>query len=154
MELLDGSAEGATAYLVADLRQPDVIFAEAASTLDLAEPVAVLMFTILHNIRDSEDPWAIVARYVDAVCSGSYVAISHLTADFNSEVMAQVAESLDRDMAEPFVLRGSDDIARFFDGTELLAPGLVHINDWRPDDAIPPVAGIPAPIYGAVGRKP
>jgi S-adenosyl methyltransferase/Nitroreductase family len=114
-------------------------------------------FTILHTVLDQADPWATVARYVDAVSSGSYLAISHLTGDFNPEVMAQVKDVLDEDMAEPFVLRSSDEILRFFSGTELVEPGVVHINDWHLEIAPsppPPAGDVAAPIYGGVGRKP
>ena len=154
--LLDSDASGATSYINGDLRDPENILLRAAATLDLTEPVAVLLFTILHTIRDDEDPWGLVAEFVAAVPSGSYLAITHLTGDFNPDVMAQVKAALDDDMAEPFMLRSSDEILRFFDGTEIEPPGLVHINEWHLElsPAPPPPAGdVAAPIYGGVARK-
>jgi hypothetical protein len=139
------------------MTDPDTILDTAAQTLDFTQPIAVLMFTILHTVLDQADPWATVARYVDAVSSGSYLALSHLSGDFNPEVMAQVKEVLDEDMAEPFVLRSRDEILRFFSGTELVEPGVVHINDWHLEIAPsppPPAGDVAAPIYGGVGRKP
>jgi hypothetical protein len=125
-----------TRFLVADMRDPHASLSNAAQALDFTEPIAMLMFTILHNVVDRADPWTTVARYLDAVCSGSYLAISHLTGDFDPDVMAQVNDALDRDMAEPFILRSREQILRFFTGTELVEPGLVHINDWHLE--IPP----------------
>jgi hypothetical protein len=89
------------------------------------------------------------------VPSGSYVAITHLTGDFSPEAMGRGKEVLDREMHEPFVLRSHAEINRFFEGTELVPPGLVHINEWYPDDAIPPApdGSIVPPIYGGLARK-
>jgi S-adenosyl methyltransferase len=155
--LLSGTPEGTTRFLVADMTDPNSILGDAAQTLDFNQPIAVLMFTILHTVLDQADPWATVARYVDAVSSGSHLAISHLTGDFNPEVMAQVKDALDEDMAEPFVLRSRDEILRFFSGTDLVEPGVVHINDWHLEIAPsppPPAGDVAAPIYAGVGRKP
>jgi S-adenosyl methyltransferase len=154
--MMASTPEGEAALLVADLRQPGGILDEATLTLDLSQPVALLMFTILHNILDEEDPWGLVARYVDAVPPGSYLAISHLTGDFNPREMARSKEVLDEGMAEPFIMRGRDDILRFFDGTDLVEPGLVQINEWHLDLPSPPPeqpGAVVAPIYGGVGRK-
>lgn len=154
--LLESSPEGATSYINGDLRDVKNIFLRAEATLDFAEPVAVLLFTILHTVADADDPWAIVAELVDGIVPGSYLAISHLTGDFNPEVMSQVSDALNEDMAEPFVLRTHDEIARFLDGTDLEEPGLAHINEWHLElpPAPPPQPGdVAAPIYGGVARK-
>jgi hypothetical protein len=154
--LLDTTSEGATAYVNGDLRDPANILLRAEATLDLAEPVAVLLFTILHTLRDEEDPWAMVAELVEAVPPGSYLAISHLSGDFNPDVMTQVSATLNEDMAEPFVLRKKDEILRFFDGVELVEPGLVHVNEWHLElsPSPPPLAGdVVAPIYAGIARK-
>lgn len=154
--LLESSSEGATSYINGDLRDVGNILLRAEATLDYAEPVAVLLFTILHAVRDSDDPWALVAELVDAMAPGSFMAISHLTGDFNPAVMDQVSDALNEDMAEPFVMRSRDEILRFFDGTHLTEPGLVHINEWHLDvpPAPPPQPGdVAAPIYGGVARK-
>jgi hypothetical protein len=155
--MMESTPEGAADLLVADLREPDTILARAAETLDFAQPIGLLMSTILHTLLDSEDPWGLVARYLDSVPSGSYLAISHLTGDFNPGEMARTKEVLDEGMAEPFVMRSREDILRFFDGTELLDPGQVHINEWHPElsDQLPekPNASIVAPIVGGIGLK-
>jgi SAM-dependent methyltransferase len=154
--LLESTSEGATAYISGDVRDPANIRLRAEVTLDFTEPVAILMFTILHTVADRDDPRRIVAELVDAVVPGSYLAISHLTGDFNPEIMGKVEESLDTDMAEPFILRTGDDILRFFEGTKIEDPGLVHINDWHleiPPPPPPPAGDVRAPIYGGVGRK-
>jgi hypothetical protein len=153
--LMASTPEGAVKYVVADLRDTGTVLSQAAETLDFGKPTAVLLFTILHHILDREDPWGIVRRLVDAVPSGSYLAISHLTGDFNPQEMAQGKEVLDREMAEPFIMRPKADIERFFEGLEMVEPGLVHIGDWRPDADTPqPVGGFKAPIWGGVARIP
>lgn len=154
--LMESTPEGAATFVVADLRDRDTVLDGARQQLDLARPIGLLMFTILHNVLDSEDPWAIVARYLDALPSVSYLAITHLTGDFNPEEMARGKEALDERMAEPFVMRARDDILRFFDGTDLVEPGLVPINDWHLE--LPPSpperpGSVAPPIYGGVGRK-
>jgi hypothetical protein len=154
--LLESNPEGATSYINGDLRDPQNILLRAEATLDFAEPVGVLLFTILHTIRDDEDPWTIVAGLLDAVPPGSYLAMSHLTGDLSPRQMADSKEVLDEEMHEPFILRTHADISRFFEDTDLVDPGLVPINDWKPDDAMPAAPAditMPPPIYGAVARK-
>jgi SAM-dependent methyltransferase len=154
--LLESSSEGSTWYINGDVRDVEEIILRAEASLDFDQPVAILLFTILHTLRDDEEPWALVAELVKAVRPGSYLAISHLTADFAPEAMRASSDRINEDMAEPFVLRTKDDILRFFTGTEMEEPGLVHINEWHlelPPEPPPPAGGIPAPIYGGVGRK-
>jgi S-adenosyl methyltransferase len=150
------AGEGAIDYIIEDIRNVETVLGRAAETLDFTQPVGVLMFTILHNLRTDEDPWALVRRYMDAVPSGSYLASSNLTGDFTPEAMAETKAALDEDMAEPFVLRTHEEIARFYDGLEFIEPGLVNVNEWHPDDGIPamPDGVVVAPIYGGVARKP
>jgi hypothetical protein len=148
-----GTPEGATDFLVADLRDPDSILQRAAKTLDLSRPVGVLVIGTLHTIRDDEDPWGIVARYMEAMPAGSYLAIAHLTADFNPEEMAEVSDRLNAAMREPFVLRPHAEIARFFQGLDLVEPGLVQVEEWHPDSPPDPDRRI-VDIYGGVARLP
>jgi hypothetical protein len=154
--LLESNSEGTTSYINGDLRDPKNILLRAEAILDMSEPVAALFFTILHTIRDDEDPWGLVSHLVSALPAGSCLAITALTGDFTPEAMSRSKEVLDREMHEPFVLRTRAEITRFFDGTELIDPGLVPINDWYPDDGIPPVTegSMVPPIYGGIGRKP
>jgi hypothetical protein len=157
--LLRSTPDGATAYINADLRNPDDILFQAASTLDFSQPVAVLLIAILHfDLRDDDaDPYAIVARLMDAVPAGSHLVISHLTQDIQPEVMAKLAEVVESNpmMDYRFAMRTRAEVTRFFDGTEILEPGVVPVEDWRPEEtkpARPPGVGEP-PFYGAVGRK-
>ena len=85
--LLTSSAEGVTAYLDADLREPQKILSEAAKTLDFARPMAVVLLGVLHNIGDQDDPHGIIRRLMQAVPRGSYLAIGHLTADIYPELV-------------------------------------------------------------------
>jgi SAM-dependent methyltransferase len=127
-----------TAVLRADLRDPDRILADAWA-LDLlraGEPIGVLLAGVLHFVPDSDDPAGIVARLRDALAPGSYLLISHATADGQPpEVIEGQRLSTRTDME--ITLRSRADIARFFDGFTLVEPGLVGIPWWRPDPAEP-----------------
>jgi SAM-dependent methyltransferase len=152
--LLTGTSEGATAYLDADLRDPDMILLQAAKTLDLSQPVAVMLLLILHLIPDSSDPHAIVAQLMDALAPGSYLAISHPASDIEPEAMAEMARRLNARQRPDTQgrLRGQADVCRFFDGLELLAPGLVQPHLWRPDpDHAAPKS--PVTAWCGVARK-
>lgn len=153
--LLESTPDGSTAFLLADLHDPDTILKRAAETLDLTQPVAVILVAVLHFFPDEADPWGLVRHIVDAVPSGSYVAISHLTGDFAPDAMAKVMEHLNRSSSDPFVLRPRDEIARFFAGLELVEAGLVQVDEWWPDpDQPPPTSGWRPSFYSAVGLKP
>lgn len=152
--LLQSTPEGEAAYIHGDLRDPDAILATAAETLDFAEPVALVLAGILYLIPDADDPYGIVRTLVDALPSGGYVVVSHMTGDFNPE-MADLVERLNESMAEPFTLRSRDEIARFLEGLELVEPGIVHVNRWRVGEGDPtPPGGDLVAYYAAVGRKP
>ena len=156
--MLRSHPRGATAYIHADLREPDVIVKKAAATLDLHQPIALVLIGLLHVIPDSEDPYGLVGRLVEAVPPGSYLAISHITTDGEPQHMSEVMERLGRTMqgSNPPALRPLPDVRRFFDGLDLVEPGLVPVNDWRPDQ-LPPPGQHPArrsPLYGAIARKP
>ena len=153
--LLNGTPEGATAYVQGDLRQPAAILEGAARTLDLTRPVGLLLVGVLHVVPDADEPRAHVAHLVDALAPGSHLVISHMTdaVDGGADLRALGAR-LDELMhaSNPPALRSRDEIARFFAGLELLAPGLVPVPEWRPDD--PAVAGArPTPLVCGVARK-
>jgi hypothetical protein len=155
--LLQSTPEGDTAYLSGDLREPQAILEQAASTLDFSRPVAVVLVGVLHVIPDQGAPYASVAALVDAVPSGSYLALSHMTNDVTADKMAVVHGRLDEKMrtTNPPALRPRAEIARFLDGLELVDPGLVPVAEWRPDDTPPAATGERVtPLYGAVARKP
>jgi hypothetical protein len=150
--LLSSAPSGATEYLDADLRHTGHILAEAAQTLDFAEPAAIMLMAILQHISDDDDPYRLVADLVAAVPSGSYLALSHPAKDIEAEKMAAMAERLNMMMAEKVTFRGQQEVARFFDGLELVEPGMVNVPLWRPGSA--EEASSPAALWGGVARKP
>jgi len=148
--LLTGSPPGVTDYLDADLRDPGKILTQAARTLDFAQPVAVMLIAILHVIGDGDDPYGCVARLIDAVPSGSYLALSHVASDIEPEKVADAMDRLSRAGNQQGAARSHAEVTRFFGELELVEPGLVQIPQWRP--GIETKRSIP--MWGGVGRKP
>jgi hypothetical protein len=149
--LLVSGELGHTHYIDADLRDTGRILAEAAQTLDFSRPVAIMLMAILQHIDEAEDPYAIVDSLLAAMPPGSYLAISHPAADIETEAMAQMAERLNKLMAEKVTFRSRQQVARFFEGLELVEPGMVRVQEWRPASEIE--AKSPAALWGGVGRK-
>ncbi len=147
--LLTSNPAGATDYVEADLRDTETILAAAARTLDFSKPVAVLLVGVLHCIPDSDDPAGIVAKLVAAVPDGSYLAISHPASDIHAEAMAQGAAMMNRAMTATITFRAREQVAGFFAGLELVAPGLVPTTQWRPD---PGADTTPLPGWVGVAR--
>jgi hypothetical protein len=142
-----------TAYIDADLRDTGKILPEAARLLDFREPVAVMLISVLHLIPDEDDPPAIITRLLEAVPSGSWLALSHPARDVHAGQVAEAADRFNQLAPGTATLRTRDEILRLFDGLELLEPGLVQVQRWRPGSAAPghgeQVAG-----YCGLGRKP
>ncbi|WP_376778528.1 SAM-dependent methyltransferase [Kitasatospora kifunensis] len=153
--LLSGNAPGSTTVVQADLRDPAAILADEAVRKLLApgEPVALLLFAILHFIDDADDPHAIVRELVDALPAGSYLALSHGTADFLAQNERDRGPAVYRNASAQLTLRSKEQVARFFDGLELLDPGLVTVAQWRPDQP-PAQTDAHTGIWAAIGRKP
>ncbi|OHV56539.1 methyltransferase [Pseudofrankia sp. BMG5.36] len=154
--LLTSTSEGRTAYLEADLRDPDGILAspEVRETLDLNEPVALSLFAILHFVPDGQGPDGIVSRLLDALAPDSYLALNHATPDFVApEIAAQVSEVY-RSQGIPFQARTRAEIARFFDGLELTDPGLVPVHRWRPAGEPENIPESDIASYGGLARLP
>jgi hypothetical protein len=148
--LLTSTPEGATDYIDADLRDTAKILDQAARTLDFARPVAVTMLAILHAIGEAENPYRMVAEVMAAVPSGSYLAISHLAADLEAEKMAQSRDRVNRISHQQYTHRTHAQVLRFFDGLEMVEPGLVELRRWRPA-----VGGARVtPGWCGLGRKP
>jgi S-adenosyl methyltransferase len=150
--LLVSGEQGRTHYIDADLRDTGQILAEAALTLDFSQPVAIMLMAILQHIDEAEDPYAIVNSLLDAVPPGSYLAISHPASDIETEAMAKMAVRLNKLMAEKVTFRSRAQVARFFEGLELVEPGMVRVQKWRPASEME--AKSPAALWGGVGRKP
>lgn len=151
--LLTSSAEGATAYIDADLREPEKILSapELPGTLDLTRPVGLMLLAVLHFVRDFEDPYGVVARLVAALPPGSHVVVSHATYDL---VPPDTVEQLERISRGQWRSRNAEEVARFFAGLELVEPGVVPIGDWRPEPGTPRPDPAEIVTYGAVGRVP
>jgi hypothetical protein len=154
-QLLRSTPEGACAYIYGDMRDPAQILTRAAETLDFGAPVAVILFGILHFFADADQPQAIVASLVGSLASGSYLAISHLARDVHSAEMTETFDRLNQQMSESVVLRTQAQVSAFFDGLEVIDPGVVQLPLWRPDpDNQRAGANRPLPMWCAVGRKP
>ncbi len=149
--LLGGSLT--TAVVRSDLRRPWELLARPTvrSLISLAEPVAILLVAVLHFTEDHEDPWAVVNCYKDLIAPGSYLVISHVTADHLSGDAAREAQAVYNGASAPGTARTREQIAAFFAGLDMVAPGLVNVSKWRPDH-IGPRPG-PAVFYAGVGCK-
>ena len=128
--LLTSSAEGETDYLLADLRDTGTILAEAARTLDFRQPVAVMLIAVLHFIPDGDDPYGIVKQLMDAVPTGSYLVISHAASDIAAEATAEMARRYNQMSPVSITPRSREQVARFFDGLDMVPPGLVPLSLW------------------------
>lgn len=151
--LMTSNSAGHTAFIHCDVRDPRAILDDPTlrATLDLGEPVALMLVGILMHVDDHEDPYGIVATLLDALPSGSYLTITHPTADFNAEAMGVIAGS-NRQSGITFRPRSQSEVEAFFSGLEMVEPGVVPTLSWRPDEPV----GDPlsAYMYAGVGRKP
>jgi hypothetical protein len=145
------SVAGPTTFIDADLRDVGMILSRAAQTLNFSQPVAVMLIAVLHLIPDEDDPWGTVASFMDAVPSGSYLVLSHPARDVETDRSEQAAQRYNQHVAAPMRRRNRAEVARFFDGLELVEPGLVQTYQWRPTTADP---AAPSSGYAVVGRKP
>jgi S-adenosyl methyltransferase len=153
--LLTSSPEGRTAYIQADLREPEKILANPMvhEVLDLSEPVALVLVAILHFIADGEDPGAIVATLLAALPPGSYLVASHITPEHDPESI-HGAERNYRASGVTAQARTAEEFGRMvFSGLELISPGVVLVSEWRPDEPGPRPKPAEVNWYGAVGRK-
>jgi hypothetical protein len=152
--LLTSGPRGGTGYLDADARDTGKILAEAGRLLDFGQPVAVMLIAVLHCVSDEDDPYQLVAELMRAVVPGSFLVISHPPIDMQRDApgMADVAAKLTQLMAQQVTMRTQSQVARFFDGLDLVDPGVVPIQQWRPDSE--EEAEARAAMWGGVARKP
>ena len=138
----------------ADLRWPRHLFAQPTvqSLIDLGQPVAVLLIAVLHFLEDREDPWAVVNWFKDQAAAGSYLVISHVTAEHLPADKAEQARAAYENASAPGVPRTREQIARFFGGLDMVSPGLVNVPDWRPAHIGLASPG-PVLFYAGIGRK-
>jgi hypothetical protein len=140
-----------TAYIDADARDTRRLLTEAAGILDFRQPIAVMLIGLLHCISDDDDPHRIVADLMAAVAPGSYLAISHPAADIHAGQMAEGAAAMNESLTAPVTFRKYEQIAAFFDGMDLIEPGVVPTTQWRPDSGADTK---PLPGWVGVARKP
>jgi S-adenosyl methyltransferase len=154
--LLTSTPAGACDYIDADLHEPDRILEAASRTLDFSQPVALMLVAILLHMTNDEEAYAIVRRLANALAPGSYLVIVHDTADIHGEEIQRAMQFFMDQGGEPLVARSREQITRFFDGLELVEPGVVTTSRWRPEskpfgeaDETEEVAQ-----YAGVARKP
>lgn len=163
--LLENAPDGTTGFIHSDLRDPPGLVQRAAATLDLSRPVGVMLLGTLSYIADERDPWRIVSQLMEPLAPGSHLAVSHIASDLEVEEMAEAArrqQEVGRSMPLPFVARSRAAVSRFFEGLELVGPGVTELDLWEPDpepDQIDGVDGLRSrppmiPAYGGLARKP
>ncbi|WP_436534729.1 SAM-dependent methyltransferase [Actinoplanes sp. HUAS TT8] len=154
--LLNGSRAGRTTYVESDLNDPEAILASPAlrQTLDLTQPVGLMLIAVLHFIHGDGAAAPIVGRLLDALPPGSYLVATHATSDFGTPEQQALYRQLVEQGKSDVWTRPRDEFAALFDGLELIEPGVVPASEWRPE----PGAGIPGRsdinVWTAVGRKP
>ncbi|MFJ8673139.1 SAM-dependent methyltransferase [Streptomyces sp. NPDC093589] len=152
-----GHPEGRTVYLPADLCQPEAIIedGELRATLDFDRPVALTLVAVLHWLPAEHDPYAIVSRILDALPSGSFLALTHVTNDFEPAALEEVADTFQAEGSQVNA-RSKADVLRFFDGLEMVEPGLQVVQRWRPertDLGADAFGDADIPLYAGVARK-
>ncbi|MEU6555021.1 SAM-dependent methyltransferase [Streptomyces sp. NPDC046915] len=152
--LLRGTPEGATEYLQADVRDPAAIIEGAKKVLDLDRPVALSLVALLHFVSDADGAHELVDRLLSELPSGSYLVMTHATADFTPEESAAATEKL-KAAGVTLALRSREEFTCFFAGLELADPGVEVVHKWHPElgDPVPGQDDGVIPGYGAVGRK-
>ncbi|KLJ03669.1 SAM-dependent methyltransferase [Streptomyces sp. KE1] len=149
--LLTSTPEGRTAYLDADLYQPEGILKAAESTLDLSRPVALMILNTLGHVEDPAEARELVGRLMAGLPSGSHLVVSDSTA--TSQGMIAASAAYNRSGAVPYHVRSVAEIAGFFDGLELAEPGVVQVTRWRAEENGPEAEAVAVDAYGGVARK-
>jgi hypothetical protein len=151
--LLSSTPQGITACVDADLRDTAAVLTQAAGALDFTQPVAILLLAVLDHVPGLDQARQIVARLLAAVPPGSFLVISHAASDIDPDETSEMIRILNEHLAEArYVGRPRDMVARFFDGLELVQPGVVKITKWHPRSGME--ARGPASLWGGVARKP
>jgi hypothetical protein len=129
--LLTSSREGSCDYIDGDLRAPDQIVAETARILDFSKPVGLMLLGVLHHLPDSDEAYSIVRQLVAALAPGSFLTINHSTSAISGEAMEEAVRHWNQVGTPSMTLRTPEQISQFFDGLELLPPGVVSCSRWR-----------------------
>ena len=154
--------DGSTEFVAGDLRDPDGLFSDPVLLrhLDLAEPVGLLMTSVVHFVADDGDPWGLVRRYMEELAPGSYLALSHSTMDQLPPRMVQAGLALYASAAERLYPRTRAEVERFFDGLELIPPydgaesAITHVGLWGAEDPASADSDGSRVVYCAVARRP
>jgi hypothetical protein len=152
--------DGTTIVITADLREADAVLEKLATLIDFDQPAGLMMTAVLHFVEEESDPWALVARYVDALAPDSYLALSHATYDRLPTRLVQAATEVYSGATQNMHPRSRAEVERFFTGLELVPPydgaepGVVHVGLWGAED--PEMADSDGSHwwYGGVARKP
>ncbi len=145
------STTAPTAYIDADARETGKILEQAARTLDFTKPVGVMLIALLHCVPDEDGPGQLVRDLMAAAPPGSYLAITHPARD-QLAVATKAEESLTKSMGQKVTFRTRDEVSGFFDGLELIPPGVVPVQEWRPTSELD-FNSAPTAMWGGVGRK-
>jgi SAM-dependent methyltransferase len=150
-----GSPQGRTAYVCADMREPDALLAtsQVRDTLDLAEPVGLTLIAVLHFVTEDHLAHKVVRHLVDALAPGSFLAASIATDDFAPIPLAGVQRVYEA-YGETLRWRTKAQVEELFEGLDLVEPGIVQIHKWRPGPAAAPIPDSDVAMYGAVARTP
>jgi hypothetical protein len=135
--LLTSTDEGATDYIDADARDSATILDAARRTLDFEKPIAVMLLGVLNFVGDDDEAVGIVRRLMEAVPSSSYLAVAHPTTEIRPDESRAAAAQWNETATPPITLRGKAQLLRFFEGLELVDPGVVTCTKWRPDPGDP-----------------
>jgi hypothetical protein len=147
--LLDSDPD--SVFLDADFRDPRNILERASATLDFSKPVGLILFGVLHFVDDADGPEQIVADLLAAVPSGSYLALSHFAKDDGDTELNAMLTEMDKQTGDSVVRRTRSEVERFFDGMDVVPPGVVETQLWRPSqDAAGPA---PLPMWCGLARK-
>ncbi|MBE1490650.1 SAM-dependent methyltransferase [Plantactinospora soyae] len=151
--LLTSNPEGATDYIEADVRDPDTILRRAAGTLDFDQPIAIMLLGVLNFVQDTEQVGTIVDRLLDAVPSGSYLALTHPTTELGGEGNVAAMAYYNQHATPKICARSGAELARLVQRLELVEPGLVSCAVWRAEADADGALPAQVPQYGLVGRK-
>jgi SAM-dependent methyltransferase len=146
--LLTSKTGGTCEYVDADLRDPEKIVKESARTLDFSQPAAVILVAVLHFVADADDPAGLVADLAGVLAPGSFVVISHLTADFAPDQVGAGVAAYNALVPAGITARTHREVTALFGDLALVAPGVVPVSEWRPDHA--PVRGVSADVYAGL----
>lgn len=159
--MLDGVER--TAMVTADVRDPDAVLShpDLRALIDFSQPAGLLMTAVLHFVADGSDPWGLVKRYADALAPGSYLALSHATADKLPPRSVQAIYDTYKNASEHIYLRTREEVTRLFDGLELVPPyseapegAITFVGVWGAEDVEAADSDGSRVLYCGVGRRP